>query len=69
MTAARAWRSLLPYAEPADVREWLDERGAFECHRRGVRDVHDRGSWLVVGEVLARLRGEPGDVIEGRLIV
>lgn len=64
MAAALAWLELLPFAEPADLREWLDERGAFELRERGVRDL-DAATWPIVAAVLADLLGHPADVIEG----
>lgn len=63
--ASCAWLELLRFAEPGDLRQWLDERGAFECHRRGVRDVADATAWPVVADVLADLLGHPSEVIEG----
>lgn len=53
-----AWLSLLPYMDPDGLRQVLGERGAFECHQRGVREVHDRATWVAVAEVLAGIYGE-----------
>lgn len=52
--------------DSAGLRELLDERGAFACWERGVRDLGERGSWPAVAAVLAALLGEPSDVIERR---
>lgn len=60
-----AWAELLPYMAPEELRELLDERGAFECWERGACDVHEPASWHLVAEVLAELLEHPSDVIEG----
>lgn len=68
--AARAWLDLMePFADLEDVRQWLGEHGAFECYRRGVRDIADRATWPIVAAVLADLLGDPVDVIEGVALV
>lgn len=61
--AALAWFDLLSFPEPED------ERGAFELHERGVRDLADQATWPVVASVLADLLGHPIDVIDGEWIV
>jgi hypothetical protein len=66
--AALAWLELLAFAEPDDLRSWLDERGAFELHGRGVRDLGDSAALPVIAGVLADLLGHPSDVIEGELL-
>lgn len=34
---------------PTDVRQWIDERGAFELHERGVRCLADSAD-VIEGE-------------------
>jgi hypothetical protein len=67
--AASAWAELLPFAEAEDVREWLDERGAFLLYQRGARDLADSATWPIVAGVLALVMGHPSDVIEGVALV
>lgn len=54
---AAAWLDLLVYMDPDGLRELLGEGGAFECHRRGVRDVHEPAAWPAVAAVLAGIYG------------
>jgi hypothetical protein len=67
-----AWLSLLPYAEPEDLRSWLGEEGAAllarrlsaaGLPRRGFE--HSPATWPIVAAVLAERLGHPDDVIEG----
>lgn len=66
MTAA--WLDLLPCAEPGDIPEWLTPIGMRVCQRLGVADVEAAVARPIVAEVLAEVRGDPGDVIEGKAI-
>lgn len=70
--SAAAWLSLLPYADPADIRLWLDEPGAALLARR-LREASlpfdafetNPACWPDVAAVLAEVRGHPDDLIEG----
>lgn len=52
---ALEWLALLPFAEPGDLRQWLDECGAFELHGRGVRNIENSATWPLVWRRCSRI--------------
>lgn len=63
---AAAWIALLRYGERVDNPAWLGRIKMRLRERLGVMDAEAAVRLQIIAEVLAQVRGDPGDVIEGR---